>query len=332
MMDRRTLIGSVMLAVTAATVASAAVAQDRGERMQRMRDYIEQKRALKGDPAETRITRPGTTRYSFQHGGLTREYIVHVPANLPRGPAPLLLALHGGGGDMDQQAKNYGLKEKAAQAGFIVVFPSGSSRMPGGILATWNAGTCCGGAVKQGVDDVGFLQEVVARVGRQTNVDRTRVFSTGMSNGGLMSYRLACDAPGLLRGIAPVAGTDNTARCTPSRPTAVIHFHARDDDHVPFEGGKGPKTRADTSFTSVPATIAKWVGIDRAVPQPRRVLSVPGAACDLHAAGPGGAPVELCVTDTGGHSWPGIATARSGKNPSMAISANDLMWDFFKAL
>jgi polyhydroxybutyrate depolymerase len=89
---------------------------------------------------------------------------------------------------------------------------------------------------------------------------------------------------------------------------------------------------SQTDFVSVPKTQAKWVQLDRADPRARRVLTVAGAHCDLHPARAGGAPVELCLTDTGGHSWPGGGTQQGHKHPSMAISANDLMWNFFSSL
>ena len=111
-----------------------------------------------------------------------------------------------------------------------------------------------------------------------------------MSNGAMMAYRLACEAPELIRAIAPVAGTDNTKTCTPSRPVPVIQFHARDDDHVLFNGGAGPASfrnmGAVNDFTSVPATIAKWVALDRASPQAKPVLSVAGAKCERHDGPP----------------------------------------------
>ena len=155
---------------------------------------------------------------------------------------------------------------------------------------------------------------------------------TGMSNGALMSWRMACEASNLIRAIAPVEGTDNTTTCSPSRPVAVIEFHSLDDDHVPLNGGRGVSALTDTNFTSVPATQAKWVRLDHSSPAAHRVLTVPGAHCDLHPAKPGGAPLELCLTDTGGHTWPGGGTQQGRKQPSMAISANDVMWSFFSSL
>lgn len=328
-MASRFWIGTLVLASIALGLASTAPAQDRAGRIKALMERAREKRSLPSDPNPTRITAPGTYRFHFTHDGLRREYLVHVPKSAVGKPAPMLLALHGGGGDMDFQARHYGLIEKSEQAGFVLAAPNGTSRFRSGILATWNAGACCGRAVDEKIDDVGFLKAVIARVSTQAAIDRRRIFATGMSNGALMSYRLACEASDLIRAIAPVAGTDNTMACRPSRPVPVIHFHARDDSHVLFGGGSGPDALTRTHFTSVPATIAKWVALNRAAPQATTVLSVPGATCTRHA---GPAPVELCVTDSGGHSWPGSQPRRANKNPSQAVSANDRMWDFFSSL
>jgi len=329
----RFLIGSALLAAVTAGLASTAPAQDRMGQIKALMERAKEKRDLPSDSNPTKITTPGTYRFNFQSGGIRRDYLVHVPAKAIGHPAPVLLALHGGGGDMDFQAENYGLVEKSDAAGFIAVFPSGYSRFQSGILGTWNAGQCCGQARDRNIDDVGFLKAVIDRVESQLTVDRSRIFATGMSNGAMMAYRLACEAPELIRGIAPVAGTDNTRTCTPSRPVPVIHFHAKDDDHVLFNGGAGPasfrNTGAVNDFTSVPATVAKWVAIDKASPQARSVLKTAGATCELHA---GPSPVELCVTATGGHSWPGSQSHRANMDPSQAISANDVMWGFFSSL
>jgi len=329
----RFLIGSSVLLAIAAGLASTAPAQDRAGQFKALMERARAKRAEPSDPNPTQITKAGTFRFHFDHDGLRREYLVHVPAKALGHRAPVLLALHGGGGDMDNQAENYGIVEKSDAAGFIAVFPSGYSRFQSGILATWNAGQCCGQARDKAIDDVGFLKAVIARVSTQADVDRSRIFATGMSNGAMMAYRLACEAPDLIRAIAPVAGTDNTKACATSHPVPVIHFHARDDDHVLFNGGAGPASfrnmGAVNDFTSVPTTIAKWVQLDHAAAQARPVLSVAGARCERHD---GAAPVELCVTDNGGHSWPGSASRRANKNPSQAINANDLMWTFFSSL
>ena len=333
-MKSRFVAGIAVLAGVGLTIGGTAVAQ----RTSRFQQVIAAEQARRGsavaDPNPTPITRPGDYRFSFVHDGITREYLVHVPKTYHGAPTPMLIALHGGGGDADYQADDskYGLISKSEQAGFIAVFPNGYGRLPGGIFATWNAGTCCGAAQRSNVDDVGFIRDVIRRVEQQARIDPKRVFATGMSNGAMMDWRLACEAPEI-RAIAPVEGTDNTTgQCVPTHPVPVIEFHSADDPNVPFNGGVG-KGPSHTDFKSVPETQGKWALIDRASAAPmRRVLAVPGAHCDLHPAGRGGAPVELCVTDTGGHSWPGGDTQQGRKQPSMAISANDLMWSFFSSL
>ncbi|MEN9630261.1 MAG: hypothetical protein RJA10_3489, partial [Pseudomonadota bacterium] len=141
----------------------------------------------------------------------------------------------------------------------------------------------------------------------------------------------------LFRAVASVAGTDVTRGCTPAQPVSVLQVHALDDDHVLFSGGAGPAAVRDrskiTDYPSVPDTLARWAGRNRCETTARRVLERPGARCEAYPGCAGGAQVQLCSTDDGGHSWPGAAAVRWGKGAaSQALSANDVIWDFFKAL
>lgn len=266
-----------------------------------------------------------------------RKVLIHVPPGYDAAhPAPLVLAFHGGGGSAAFMADDsrYGLQREADRDGFIVAFPNGASRLPGGRFATWNAGGCCGYARDQGSDDVGFARAVVGAIEARYAVDAGRVFATGMSNGGMMAHRLACDAADVFRAVASVAGTDATTQCSPSRPVSVLQIHARDDDHVRFDGGAGPGAFRDRQavmdFMSVPETIARWVRRDQCGGSPQRVLQVRGAYCDAYTACAGGAQVQLCVTDTGGHSWPGADRVRIGKEAaSTALDASATIWKFF---
>lgn len=331
----------LILTIAAATLASFAPssAAEDGPIRQRLKERKAQRQQQTtsdmGDAAQAPIARPGDHEFTLEHGGLTRLYRVHVPATYqPATPAPLLLALHGGGGNMDYQADDarYGLISLSEQHGIVLVFPNGFSKRSSGKFATWNAGRCCGDARDKEVDDVGFIRRIVERLTQQMNIDRQRVFATGMSNGAMMSYRLACEMPEVFKAIAAVAGTDNTRSCNPKSPVAVLHIHARNDSHVLFGGGAGPGARdpaAVTDFSSVPDTLAKWTRLNACAAAPRRVLEKPGASCDLHAPCQGGAEVQLCVTETGGHSWPGGTKRRGSEPPSRALSANALMWEFF---
>lgn len=329
----RRLLG--VLGLTLLLLAAAqAQAQPPDTLRERLKARIEQRRADRSSEA------PAT-------GGLQamqvqgRQVLVHLPAGRdPALPAPLVLALHGGGGHAEFMADDarYGLQRKADEAGFIVAFPNGYSKLPGplaGKFATWNAGGCCGDARDLNVDDVGFARAVVAALQARYGIDAARVFATGMSNGGMLSHRLACEAADVFRAVASVAGTDATATCTPSRPISVLHLHARDDDHVLFNGGAGPNAFRDErkvmAFVSVPDTVARWVQRNHCTAPPRRTLAQPGAYCETTGDCSGGAEVQLCVTETGGHAWPGADRVRRGKpGASQALDANDVIWRFFE--
>jgi polyhydroxybutyrate depolymerase len=285
--------------------------------------------------AEQRRAEPGRLQ---QLQVQEREVLVYLPRSLEPGrPAPLVLALHGGGGHAAHMADdaNYGLRRKADEGGFIVAFPNGYSRLPGGRFATWNAGGCCGDARDRGSDDVGFARAVVAAVQARHAVDAARVFATGMSNGGMLAHRLACEAADVFRAVASVAGTDATRACTPGRPVSVLHIHARNDTHVLFEGGAGADAFRDPAkvmdFVSVPETVSRWVQRNHCPAPPQPTLERPGARCDTYAGCAGGTRVQLCVTEDGGHSWPGADRVRRGKPAaSQALDANEVIWRFFE--
>ncbi|MDD3021637.1 MAG: alpha/beta hydrolase-fold protein [Alphaproteobacteria bacterium] len=296
-------------------------------------------KATEGAEASTieTITKAGDYTFSVSWDGLERHYKVHVPKSYnPTKATPMVLAFHGGGGDMEYMSKDnlYGLISKSEQTGYIVVFPSGYSKFKSGKFATWNAGNCCADARDKNIDDVGFVRQIVSNLTTQLNIDRNKIYATGMSNGGMMSHRLACDAADIFKAVASVAGTDGTKTCNPSRPVSVLHIHALDDDHVLFNGGAGEGSFRDpskvTEFTSVPETISRWVERDHCIGLPKRVLQVDGAYCDVYLRCSGGAQVKLCVTSTGGHSWPGGNKPRADIPPSQAISANDQIWRFFE--
>lgn len=332
---------AVLIALAAGLASAPGPAQSETIR-ERIKEWRAQRSADQtGQPAiadpKAKITKPGDYVYSIESGGIDRKYRVHVPSGYdPAKPTPLLVALHGGGGFMDYMAsdEHYGLISKSDRAGFVVVFPNGYSRAPSGKFATWNAGYCCGPARDNNIDDVGFIRQVIENLSQQLNIDHQKIFATGMSNGGLMAHRLACEMSGTFKAIASVAGTDNTKSCNPKNPVSVLQIHAKNDDHMPFGGGMGPKSTrsAVTEFTSVPESISRWVKRNGCSATPKRVLDKPGAYCDRYAPCEGGSEVELCVTEHGTHSWPGARKWRSTEPPSTAIDADDVMWDFFMGL
>jgi polyhydroxybutyrate depolymerase len=323
---RRMKIGIIVLVIVLLLVA---VGQRKQQRALRTAPDV-----LGTQPQVGREIGGGDFEYTINNGTETRKYLIHIPAQYSKEKStPLVLFFHGGGGHAEQARGAYGWVEKSDKEGFIVVFANGASRFPRGHLATWNAGDCCGYARDNNSDDVGYVKEVIRDVEQKFNIDKEKIFATGMSNGGMMSHRLACEMSDTFRAVASVAGPDGVLSCTPARPISVMHIHAKDDDHVLFDGGAGEGAFRDedmvANFTSVPDTIAHWVKRNQLVGKPARVLDVAGAYCDLYSSPTGEGEVKLCVTETGGHSWPGAKPVR-GKTPSSALSATDAIWDFFK--
>lgn len=133
--------------------------------------------------------------------------------------------------------------------------------------------------------------------------------------------------------IVRVAGSDGTKGYGyhPSRPVPILEIHARDDEMVLFNGGAGKDEAYLANFVSVPETASRWVQRNACSTPPRRVLERPGALCESYAPCKGGSEVRLRVTESGGHSWPGGTKIRTGDKGSTALSATDLMWEFFAA-
>lgn len=277
--------------------------------------------------------------YSFQltHKGVQRFYNLHVPPSYlnKKRPLPLMIALHGGGGDMVLMGKDkyFRLNTKADQENFIVVYPNGYAACDL-IRATWNAGKCCGESRDNNIDDVGFLKAMIEKISKDFMIDQKKIFAAGMSNGGMMSYRLACELPEMFAGVASIAGTDETKVCRPKKAIDILHIHAMDDDHSLFYGGRGNVFKDPsvvTNFISVPDTIQLWVKHNHCHEKPIRILEKKNVWCDRYTGCDNNSRVQLCVTQNGGHSWPGgekIPNPKMGI-PSLDLSAVDVIWDFF---
>ncbi len=344
LIDRRSAIGaSLTVAAFAAVLTFSTEVLAQGKLRERLRERLQERRQsdTTGSDDTRRIGPSGTLQeVKLKHDGRTRTYLAHLPKGYQgSGPMPVVLAFHGGGGSSQIMAKDefYGWISKSDEKGFIVIFPNGTGPFRGGKFATWNAGSCCAYARDNNVDDVGFIRELIRDAKERFPIDEKRVFATGMSNGGMFSYTLACSMADVFTAIASVTGTDGNAQCSPQKPIAVLHIHAKDDTHVLFNGGAGKDAFKDlskvTEFVSVPDTIGLWVKRNGCEENPRRVLNVDGAYCDLYENCQAGSQVKLCVTETGGHSWPGAKATPRKKSipPSQAIDATDVIWDFFSS-
>jgi len=283
-------------------------------------------RSFSAAPASSDSTRTLTV------DGIERIYIVHIPYSYDGShPVPLVMDFHGGGGNAETQMRTSNFESLADEKGFIVVYPNGSGRLGDKIL-TWNGGTCCGYAVTNQIDDVGFVRALIADVQTIAKIDMKRIYATGLSNGGIFSYRLACDASDLIAAIGPVSGTQNYLRCNPKEPVSVIHFHGTDDQHLPYDGGVGDKSLAGVPFVSVKDSIDFWLKFDQCTLTPK-TESFADVQHDAYSNCANGTAVELYTIIGGGHAWPGGNGPAwpGGDQPTQTISATKIMWDFFAA-
>lgn len=290
------------------------------------------------------LAAPGDHDLSLPIGGATRTYLVHLPPRVrERGPLPVVLAFHGGGGNASGFKAYAGLDAVADREGFVVVYPDGSGRL-GRRLLTWNAGSCCGYAHDKNADDVGFSLALLRELARELPLDLTRVYATGHSNGAMMAYRLAVEAPERIAAIAPVAGMMVSDRFPPARPVPVLHVHSVDDPRALYAGGLGPPfpfTNARVTHRAVEPELARWVAHDGCPAAPReaerraapaRAGGVPHAAA-LFVWGPcaDGAEVRLWKLTGAGHGWPGSRSQLSEKlmgPDTTVIDAATEVWRF----
>lgn len=258
---------------------------------------------------------------SLQIGGRTRSYFVHTPPGYDgKKSLPLVLVLHGGGQSPESAEWMSGMSAKADTEHFLVAYPKGTGRLSR--MPTWNSGNCCGYALENKVDDVAFLSALIDKLKQEYSVDSKRVYVTGISNGGMMSYRLACEAADKIAAIAPVEGAQNI-ECSPARPVSVIVFHGTADHLVAYDGGTtkfqiGP-ARSDNSVASA---VSFWAHED-ACTDPPQVEETSEVHTDIYAGCKDGTEVELYAIQGGHHNWP------SGRMSGNHVPATDLMWAFF---
>jgi polyhydroxybutyrate depolymerase len=274
-------------------------------------------------------------QHTLRYGDAERRYLLRLPtAQLDRSkPLPLVIVLHGGGGNADNAERMTGFTAKAQQQGFIVVYPDGSGRMRDRLL-TWNAKHCCGYAMREKIDDVGFIDALIARLSRDYPIDAHRIYATGMSNGAMMAHRLGAELPQRFAAIATVVGTVFGDEVEPKSAVSALLINGMFDHHVPYlggpPGGRGARIGSWDGTPTEPALAqaAFWAKADGCDANPQQQDR--GAVIVWTHRCPNGRAVELQLVKDNGHAWPGgKAGSEMGDTPSTAISATDVIWKFF---
>ena len=278
---------------------------------------------------------PSEPEFTIDHQGRARYYYVHAPSGWDeQTPLPVVLIFHGGGGNAEVTIRQTGLNRVADERQFLAVYPEGTGRLKHRLL-TWNAGHCCAYAVEHQIDDVGFVRKLLADLPQHYPIDSTRIYATGISNGGMLCYRLACEMPEQIAAIAPVAGNLGIDSPPPSLPMPIIHFHGLQDQNVPIAGGVGPNAMLKIAHPSAVDSILAFREVNH-FELPPQIDHEPDVEIDRYLPPPdapsAAAPALLYQILDGGHNWPGgvDVTAHLGTGRLVeSVPASQLMWDFF---
>lgn len=278
----------------------------------------------------------GLQRFSINYQGLDRSYYLHVPASVAgKAGAPLVFVFHGGQGDGTDAAKASQMAVVADELGFIAVFPDSYQHQ-------WNDGRA---TTQSNVDDVGFVKTLIATLGDSYGADTSRVFAAGISNGGIFTQRLACDASKSFRAFAVVAANfpaDYQGSCAPSRPVPMIFFNGTTDGLMPWAGGTVKSSKllgmgAGGQVLSHDQTRAFWMAVDGCGGS-GRVANLPDSTNDGttvtvvdYAQCSAGTRLSFFEIAGGGHNWPGSGTrsSRIAGQVSQDVSATSEMVAFF---
>ena len=283
------------------------------------------------------VSRTPTRTVTLTHQGRARQYLLHVP-NAPNGA--VVLAFHGGGQRAEQMRRISRFDTLADREHFIVAFPDAFER-------SWADGSNETSAEKQGVDDVDFAKAVIADIARMHTIDRARLFATGLSNGGILTHRLACEAADTFAAIAPViAAITNTvaASCRPSAPIAVFGIQGDADPSVRFEGAA--VGTAGVRLLGSRASQELWRSLNGCAPSvtstPLPVLVQDGTSVTRrsYTGCRGHGDVVWYEIQGGGHRWPpphsdeGRSEADAQRENGVStqnINASEAIWAFFAA-
>lgn len=265
-----------------------------------------------------------TISATITHDSLQRSYILYVPANYSAETTmPLVFNFHGYTSNATDQMWYGDFRPIADTAGFLIVHPQGTL-LDG--KTHWNVG---GWTTASTVDDVGFTLALLDSLSDQYNIDPDRVYSTGMSNGGYMSFLLACQASDRFAAIASVTGSmtpETYSACNPQHPTPVLQIHGTADGTVPYTGAIWTR--------SIDDVVAYWNNFNQCDSE-ALLTSYPdqqpndGSTAEefLYGNGENGVSTIHVKIDGGGHTWPGTAFASGSTNQD--FSASERVWNFF---
>ncbi|HVU14201.1 MAG TPA: PHB depolymerase family esterase [Phototrophicaceae bacterium] len=281
-------------------------------------------------------------RETLIYTGLERSYLLYAPPNL-KPASPLVMVLHGRGiaAEIMFQISGNSFTALADQAGFILVYPNAVDEI-------WNDGRLIGDKLSN-ADDVGFIRALIDHLSARYPLDVQRIYVTGLSNGGHMAYRLACELSDQIAAIAPVAAPmfkHMSEACTPENPVAALIIMGTRDPVAPYHGGEARRLwlrwlkRHGTTYLSARETARFWAQVNHCTGEPSVTLLPDhdprdGTQIETTVYASGAAPVELYTVIGGGHTWPGsplVLPRVIFSRTSREIDASQVIWNFFEPI
>ena len=253
---------------------------------------------------------PGDSTRTLTVNGVKRDYLLHIPPGLDRTRAlPVVLAFSGAGMTPSTMQTMTGFNDVADKENFLVAYPKGTGSSDSEL--SWNAGICCGDAVKNNVDEAAFVRQIIADLGTIADIDTKHIYAVGFSNGGVLLYGLACQMSNTFAAIAPVSGLLVVSPCQPQQPVSVIHVHGTADPLIDIAGAE--------------QSIVTWAQLDGCTGSAHVEKLGTVITHAVHDSCRAGTAVELYTISGGKHEWP------SNKLLPTAEVWPTIIWTFFAA-
>jgi polyhydroxybutyrate depolymerase len=268
--------------------------------------------------------------------GLDRSYTLHVPERVRRGtggvvaPYPLVIVMHGSSDDGKGIEATSRMDVVADSALFIVAYPNGTGGRFGVYASNWNAGTCCGGANRDNVDDLAFITALIKHTSQHVAVDVRRVYVAGFSAGALMAYHAGCQLSASIAAIAVVEGNIADENCRPSKAVSLWAVHGTDDPQVAFTEPSATSVSGTVPVVAraLPPSVQFWAVQQKCTGGSTKTVST--AVTNSQITGcTSGAVVEFNKIVGGTHGWPGGTSVPGSLAPMNQLSSSNEIWKFF---
>ena len=264
-------------------------------------------------------------------GGTPRTFLLHVPRQVTSAhPMPLVIMLHGSGGNAPDLRTTTAMTVVADEQRFMVAYAQGSQGAFAGYPSDWNAGSCCGAAAREHIDDLAFIRQIIGAAAAEHSLDKKRVFVAGFSAGGFMAYHAACQLAPLIAAIAVVSGSLADDHCRPSTSVAVIAIHGTSDEKVPFNdpSATDPPSPVPATASQLPASVQFWIAADGCGRGKSLTKRLSAHVFSNSFTGCSGADVITYVIEGGVHGWPGQIGNDPG-SPMTELAATRTIATFF---